>query len=102
MVRRHETLDPGDHRGGAQPVAGRSRRVVFDVEHAREGDAVRGPAAAVGEEEVRLGRAGAGVRVCEVVAAADEAGGGGARVVRGEGGVDVGGSFGGLVYLRES
>ena len=41
----------------------------------------------------------------EVVAAADEAGGGGAGVVRGEGGVDVSGAFGSLFVcgrVRES
>lgn len=96
MVRGHEVGDPGDHGAGAEPVAGRARGVIFDVEHAGEGAAVGGPAAAVGEEEGRLCGAGAAVWVREVVAAAEEAGGGGAGVVLGEGGVDVAGAFGGL------
>ena len=49
VVRIHETLDPRYHRGVGQPVAGCAGGVVFDVEHAREGDPVCGPAAAVGE-----------------------------------------------------
>lgn len=96
MVRGHEVGDPGDHGGGAETVAGRARGVVFDVEHAGEGPAVGGPAAAVGEEEGCLRGAGAGGGAGEVVAAAEEGGAGGAGVVRGEGGVDVAGAFGGL------
>lgn len=82
-------MNPGDHGRLAEAVANRARRVVFDVEHAGEGDAVFGPATAVGEEVVGLGRAGAAIGVGEVVAAADEFGGGGAGVVAGEAGVDV-------------
>ena len=93
MIRVHEILDPGDHGGRAEAVARRAVRVVLDVEHAGQGDAVTGPAAAVGEEVVGLRGAAAGVRVGEVVAAADETGGGGAVVVGGEGGVDVVGAF---------
>ncbi len=96
MVRGDEVCDPGNHSGGAEAVAGCARGVVFDVEHAGEGPAVGGPAAAVGEEEGRLGGAGAGGRAGEVVAAAEEGGAGGAGVVLGEGGVDVSGAFGGL------
>ena len=91
-----EGLDPGDHGGSRQTEAGRLAGHGFKVDHAGQGDAVGGPAAAVGEEVVGLGGAGARVRVREVVAAPDQAGGGGARVVRGELGIDVGGSFGGL------
>lgn len=96
MVRGYEIGDPGDHGGVAEPVAGCARGVVLDVEHAGEGAPVGGPAAAVGEEEGRLRRAAAGGGVGEVVAAAEEGGGAGAGVVLGEGGVDVGGAFGGL------
>ena len=96
VVRRDEALDPGHHRRGRQAVAGCARRVVLDVQHAGERDAVLGPAAAVREEVRRLRGAGARVGVCEVVAAADEACFGGAGVLRGEGGGDVAGAFGGL------
>jgi hypothetical protein len=96
MVRGHEICDPGDHGGGAEAVAGCARRIVFDIEHAGEGPAVGGPAAAVGEEEGCLCGAGAGGGVGKVVAAAEEGGAGGAGVVRGERGVDVAGAFGGL------
>lgn len=91
-----EVLHPAYHRRGAEAVAGRARGVVFDVEHAREGAAVGGPAAAVGEEVGRLSGAGGGSRLGEVIAAADEAGGGGTAIVRGEGGVNVVGAFCGL------
>lgn len=97
MIRVDEIRDPAHHRRGAEAVAGRARRVVLDVEHAGQGDAVGGPAAAVGEEEIRLGGAGGGGGACEVVAAPDERGGCGAGVVRGEGGVGVGCAFGGLM-----
>jgi len=96
MIGIHEVLDPGDHGRLAEAVAGRAGRVILDVEHAREGAAVGGPAAAVREEEGGLAAAGAGVGVSEVVAAADEAGVGGAGVVGGEAGVDVGSAFRGL------
>ena len=88
-----EALDPGDHGGGGEAVAGGAVGVVFDVEHPREGDAVAGPAAAVGEEEGRLRCAGGFVRVGEVVAAPDEAGVCGAGVVGGEFGVFYCGAF---------
>ena len=81
MVGVDEVFDPGYHGGMAEAVTGRARGVVFDVEHARQGDAVLGPAAAMGEEVVGLGSAGAGVGVGEMVAAADESGFGGAGVV---------------------
>lgn len=97
LVSVHERADPSHHGGLGEAVAGAASggRVVFHVEHAGEGDAVGGPAAAVGEEEGRLGGAGGGGRWArEVVAAADEAGGCGRGVVGGEFGVDVGGAFG--------
>lgn len=96
MVRVDKVADPGDHGGGGEAVASGAVGVVLDVEHAREGLAVAGPAAAVLEEVVGLGGAGGGVGVGEVVAATDEAGGGGAVVVAGEAGVGVGGALGGL------
>lgn len=49
------------------------------------------------EEVVCLSSAGGGIWVRKMVAAADQAGRGGAGVVRGELGVDVVGSFGGLL-----
>lgn len=56
LVRVDEIADPGHHAGLREPVAGLARggRVVFHVEHAGQGDAVGGPAAAVREEEGRL------------------------------------------------
>ena len=74
MIFRDEALYPRHHFGMAQTVAGGAVGVVFDVEHAGEGDTVAGPAAAVSEEEGRLGASCAGVRVGEVVTAADETG----------------------------
>ena len=49
-----------------------------------------------------MGGAGAGVRVGEMVPAADEVGGGGAGVVGGEEGVFVVGAFGGLEVVLDS
>lgn len=91
-----EILDPGDHGGLGEAVTGRARGVVFDVQHAGEGDAVARPATPVGEEVVGLRRAGAGVGVREVVAPADQAGGRGPAVVGGKAGVNVAGAFGRL------
>ena len=67
----HEALDPRHHGGLAEAVARGARRVVLDVEHARERDAVARPASAVGEEEIGLRRARAEIRMCKVVAASD-------------------------------
>lgn len=97
-----EILDPGDHGGFGETVAGRARGVVFDVEHTGEGDAVARPAAAVREEEVCLRRAGAGVRVGEVVAPADQSRRCGSVIVGGEAGVDVAGAFGCLRSHKSS
>lgn len=96
MVGVDEVIDPGHHRRGRQAEAGRAGGVVLDVEHAGEGDAVPGPAAAVGEEVGCLRGAGGGAGVREVVAAADEAGIGGAGVLGGEGGGGVASALGGL------
>lgn len=85
-----EVLDPGD--GGA----GREHAVALEVEHAGEGDAVTGPAAAVGEEVVRLRGTRARVQVGEVVAAADQASIGGTAVMGAETGVLVSRSLGRL------
>lgn len=82
MVRGDEIRDPVDHGGLAEAVAGCARGVVFDVKHAGEGAPVGGPAAAVGEEEGSLRGAAAGGGAGEVVPAADEGGGRGARIVR--------------------
>ena len=88
-----EGLDPRHHARRAQAPA-RGGALGLEVQHAGERDAVVGPAAAVGEEVVGLGGAGGLAGVRKVVAAADEAGVGGARVVCRELGVGVGGPFG--------
>ena len=82
MVGVDEILHPGYHGRLAQAVAGvGALGFVLDVEHAGEGSPVPGPTPAVREEEFRLAAAGTLVGVREVVAAADEAGVGGADVV---------------------
>lgn len=91
-----EILDPGYHGRLAQAVAGRTARVVLDVQHARKSPPVPAPASAVREEEIRLGAAGAGVGVREVVSATDEASVGGTGVVVREAGVDISGALRGL------
>ena len=93
VIGRHETLDPGDHGGLAEAVARGSRRVVLDVEHAGQRDAVVRPASAVSEEVASLRRTGAFVWVCKVIAAADQACTGRAAVVGREGGILVGCAF---------
>lgn len=96
MVGVDEVLDPGHHRRSGEAEAGCAGGVVLDVEHAGEGDAVLGPAAAVGDEVGCLRGAGGGAGVGKVVATADEASLGGAGVLGGESGGDVASAFGGL------
>lgn len=86
-----EFLDPGGHGGRGEAVA-----AGLEIEHARQGLAIAGPAAAVGDEVLGLGLAGAGAGLGEVVSAADELGLGGAGVVGAEDGIGVGGALGGL------
>lgn len=74
-------MDPSNHARRTQPVAGRARWVVLDIEHARQGDAVIGPAAAVGQEEIRLSCSRTGVRMSKVVTATNETSVGCADVV---------------------
>ena len=95
-----EGLDPRHHGGRGQAPARRAA-LGLEVQHARECDAVAGPAAAVGDEVVRLRGGGGLARVGEVVAAADEAGLGGAGVVGGEGGVGVGRALGCLCDVSQ-
>ena len=71
MILVDEAMDPCYHGRSAQTVACCAVGVVFNIQHPGEGDAIATPAAAVGEEEVRLGGAGGFVGVREVVAAAD-------------------------------
>lgn len=96
MVGVNEVLDPGHHRRGGEAETGCAGGVVLDVEHAGEGDAILGPAAAVGEEIGCLRGAGGGTGVGKVVAAADKARVGGAGVLGGEGGGGVASALGGL------
>lgn len=93
-VRFPKVADPGDHLPSRE--TGTS---CFEVKHAREGESVGGPAAAVRDEEACLRGAGAGVGVCVVVSPADEAGGCGGGVVCVEEGVYVCCSFGCLPGL---
>lgn len=79
MVLVDEAGDPGDHGGLREAVAGGG--AGLEIEHARESNAVRGPAAAVVVEVGGLRRAGGGGRASKVVATADEAGVGRPRVV---------------------
>lgn len=67
---------------------------VFHVQHTGQGSSIARPAAAVCEEEVCLSGTGADGWAGKVVAASDEAGGGGTVVVLGEFRVNVGCAFG--------
>jgi hypothetical protein len=87
MVGVAEVFDPGY--GGAR----REHAGALEVQHTGQGDAIAGPAAAVGEEVLRLCGTGAGVQVCKVIATTDETGVCGAGVVAAEGRVDVGQSL---------
>lgn len=91
-----KVADPLDHGALAEAVAGSAVRVVLDIEHSRQRDAIGRPAAAVGQEEVGLGSAARDVGAGKVVATADEAGVGRVDVVLGEGAVGEAGAFGGL------
>lgn len=90
-----EGLDPRHHLAGRQAPA-LARVVGLQVQHARQGDAVGRPAAAVRQEVVGLRLTRRLARVREVVAAPDEAGVGRTCVVRRELGVNVRRAFGGL------
>ena len=96
MILGDEALDPSDHGRLAETVTGGAVGVVLDVEHARQRDAVAGPAAAVREEKCRLRASGAFVRVREMVSAADKAGARSSAIMAGEVGVLVRGPFCGL------
>lgn len=67
-------LDPRDHCSGAQTITGRARRVIFKVHHSGKGLAISRPASSMGQKIVGLSRAGAAVRMGEVVATTDQAG----------------------------
>ena len=69
-----EVADPSDHGGVAEPVAGRTRRVVLDVEHAGKCSAVGAPSTSMFEKEVGLRRAGAGIWVGKMISAPDQLG----------------------------
>ncbi len=84
MILGDEALDPRDHCRLAEAVTGGAVRIILDVEHARQRDAVAGPAAAVREEKGRLRAAGAFVRVGEMVSAADKARARSSAVMAGE------------------
>lgn len=96
MISRHERVDPRHRRRMAQTIASVPTGPILDIEHSRQGASICRPAPAVSKEVVRLRSAAAGGGLSEVVAAADQAGCGGARVMRREGGVAVSGAFGGL------
>lgn len=91
-----EILNPGNHCGLAQAVAGGTRRVILDIQHARKSPSITGPSSSVGEEEVSLSGTGAFIRVGKVIAATNEACFSRTGVVRRERGINVGGPFGSL------
>lgn len=96
MVRGHKVGDPADHGGCREPVTGGARWIVFDIEHAGEGDAVFRPATAMSKKVIGLGGTGGRGRASKVVATADEASFGGTSIVVRKGRVNVRRSFGGL------
>ena len=55
-------------------IARSTIRVVLDIEHARQGDAVAAPTPSALKEVIGLGSAGGRIRSGEVVSAADESG----------------------------
>lgn len=82
MVRIRKRPNPADRLAGS-----------LKIQHSRQSPPIVRPASTVGEEELRFLAAVAGAGGV-VVAGADEAGAGGAVVVRGETGVFVGRAFG--------
>lgn len=101
-VRLSKVRDPSNHLAVREAVAGRAVGVVLDIKHAGEGNAVARPAAAVLEEVVGLHGTRGDVGTGKVVAAANEAGVGGADVVVAKGRVDEAGAFSGLDRGRVS
>src|SRR5699024_3680946 len=69
-----EPHDPFAHLLWGEPVVAREPGVALEIDHARQGEAVVGPAAAVVEEELHLLLRPAGVGAGEVVSAAHEPG----------------------------
>ena len=95
-----EVLDPRDHTARAESVACVAAvRVVFHVEHSREGDPVVTPASSMCKEVFGLSGPGAGRGDGEVVPTTDETGVGGSVIVGVEGGIDIVGVFSGLYWL---
>src|SRR5699024_7615354 len=80
--------------GRGEPVVRRRPGAALDIDHARQGEAVVGPAAAVVEEELHLLLRPAGVGAGEVVSAAHEPGVAGAEVLVVEGRAAIGAPLG--------
>ena len=97
-----EVLDPCNHIGFAQPVAGRTGWVILDIEHAGQGLAIGGPATPVGKEELGLGCTGTGVRVSKMITTPNKTGIGCTLVMAGEGAVDIGRALRGLGMISVS
>src|SRR5699024_642067 len=91
-----EAHDPLAHLLRGEPVVAGQAGVALEVDHAGQGDAVVGPAAAVVEEEVGLFLGTAGIGAGEVIAAAGEAGIAGAEELVVESGAAVGAALRGL------
>lgn len=101
LVCRDERLDPRDHCGFTQAVAGGTIWIILNVKHPWERDTIVGPASAVGKEEGRLSAAGTFVRVCKVVSSSDEAGTCGSGIMTGEVRVDVRCALGSLRFVSD-
>ena len=65
----------------AEPIAGCAGRVVFNVQHAGQGQAVIGPAATMGDEVLGLCGTSATVGVGEVITTTDQTGASGTLVL---------------------
>ena len=89
LVRVTKVMNPTDHRRGRETIASVTRWSVFDVQHAGKRLAVRRPATTVREEKVGLRSARGGIRVSEMISAADETGRGCAIVVGAKVGIRV-------------
>lgn len=83
----------------AEPIAGCAGRVVFNVQHAGQGQAIIGPTTTVGDEVLGLCGTSAAVGMGEVITTTDQTGASGTLVLARERARDEAGTLSRLIWL---
>ena len=83
----------------AEPIAGCAGRVVFNVQHTGQGQAIIGPTTTMGEEVSGLCSTTAAARLSKVITATDQTGATGTRVLARERAGDEAGTLSRLIWL---